>query len=123
METTKKRILLVEDDKAIANAMKMKLTASSYEAEIAGNGSAALEAIASSNYNLILLDLIMPDMDGFNFLEKMKEKGINIPVIILSNLGQDEDIKRAKELGAKDYFVKSDTSLSTVIEKISKYLS
>ncbi len=64
---------------------------------------------------MILLDLIMPQMDGFTFMEQLKKK---TPVIILSNLGQDEDKERAKQLGAVDYFVKSNTPITEIIKKV-----
>lgn len=72
----------------------------------------------AAKYDLILLDMIMPKMDGFTVLQKLKENGNKIPVIVTSNLGQDEDVKRAKDLGARDYLVKSDTPLVKIVEYI-----
>lgn len=68
---------------------------------------------------MILLDLIMPHMDGFAFMEQLKKKS---PVIVLSNLGQDEDKERAKKLGAKDYFVKSNTPITEIIKKVKAHI-
>ncbi len=68
---------------------------------------------------MILLDLIMPEMDGFTFLQNLKKK---TPVIVLSNLGQDEDRARAKELGAKDYMVKSNTPITEIVKVVKTFL-
>lgn len=117
-----KKILLVEDDGPIASALKLKLENSSFEVDLVTDGKEALEHITENDYDLVLLDLIMPNMDGFETLEEAKKQKIKVPFIVLSNLGQDEDIKKAKELGAKDYFIKSDIDLSQVIEKINAFL-
>lgn len=116
------KILLVEDDKPIATALKLKLEDSGYDVVYAEDGAIALDSLKDETFNLILLDLIMPNVDGFEVLEKMKEQNITTPVIILSNLGQDEDIKKAKELGAEDYFIKTDIDLKELIEYIKKQL-
>ncbi len=117
-----KKILIVEDEKSIANALKLKLENSGYESDIALNGREALEMLEGNGYSLVLLDLVMPVMDGFGVLEEMKKKGITTPVLISTNLSQEEDEKRAKELGAKDFFVKSDTPITEVINQVDKYL-
>ena len=78
--------------------------------------------MAKEKFDLILLDLIMPVMDGFELLEKMKERGLKTPVIVLTNLGQTEDAKKAKELGAVDYFIKSNTAIADVVKHIDKVL-
>jgi PleD family two-component response regulator len=73
----------------------------------------------------VLLDLLLPKMNGFDYLKAMKSnaKLKNIPVVVLSNLGNDEDVDRAKKLGAEDYFIKSDTDLSVLAEKVEKSLN
>jgi len=120
-----KKILIVEDERALAKALSLKLQGAGYETEIANDGEKALAYVTEnkSKINLVLLDLMMPNLDGFGFLEAMKEKKISIPTIISSNLSQDEDIKRAKKLGAKDFFVKSDTPLAEIVKKIKKFVS
>lgn len=116
------RVLVVDDEHAIANALKLKLEGSGALVTIAGNGTKALEKLGAEKFDLILLDLMMPGTDGFEVLEGMKQEGIKVPVIVMSNLGQEEDIERAKKLGAKDYLVKSDTSLSDIAQKVSAKL-
>lgn len=118
-----KKILVVEDEKPIAKALQLKLNNSGYEASVAGDGQEALQILSGDTYDLVLLDLVMPRLDGFGFLTQAKEQGLTIPpVIVSSNLSQDEDIKRAKELGAVSYYVKSNTPLSVIVEKINQYL-
>ncbi len=117
-----KKILLAEDDKPIATALELKLSSSGYSITVAENGKIAYELASKEKFDLVLLDLIMPVMDGFEVLEHLKKDKYKTPIIVLSNLGQDEDRKRAKELGAKDYFIKSDIDLSQIIEYIQKYL-
>ena len=82
---------------------------------IATDGAEGLKMANAAKYNMILLDLIMPQMDGFTFMEQLKKKA---PIIILSNLGQDEDKERAEKLGAVDYFVKSNTPITEIIKKV-----
>lgn len=117
-----KRVLLAEDDKAISNAMKLKLTTSGFDVDTAYNGQEAIDKVAGGGFDLMLMDLIMPDMNGFAVLEQLRDKGNQIPVMVLSNLGQEEDKAKAKELGAVDYYVKSDISLSDVVSKIQEIL-
>ena len=110
-----KKILIVEDERPLAHALELKFSHEGYDVTIASDGQEGLKLANASSYSAILLDLIMPNMDGFTFLEQMKKKS---PVIILSNLGQDEDRERAKKLGAKDYFVKSNTPITDIIKKV-----
>lgn len=116
------RILLVEDEKPIAHALELKLQKNGYEPTVVSNGEEAVSALEAGSYDLILLDLVMPKLDGFGLLEKIAEMKKLIPVIILSNLGQQEDIEKAKNLGAKDFFIKSDTQLSEIVAYIQKLL-
>ncbi|KXK26625.1 MAG: Alkaline phosphatase synthesis transcriptional regulatory protein PhoP [candidate division WS6 bacterium OLB20] len=119
-----KKILVVEDEKPIAKALQLKLNSSGYEATIAGDGEEALQVLAAGgSFDLVLLDLVMPKLDGFGFLAQARENGLSIPpVIVSSNLSQEEDIQRAKDLGAVSYYVKSNTPLSVIVEKINQYL-
>ena len=126
MTTDKKvKILLTEDDKFISRAYTDGLTRAGYEVKQAFNGQEALDIVKDFQPDLILLDLIMPVKNGFETLGELKA-GIetkDIPVIVLSNLGQDTDIQQSKELGAADYLIKSNYSLNEVMEKIDKYLN
>ena len=117
-----KKILIVDDEKPVAKAFGLKLGRAGFESEVAFDGVDALEVLAKKNFDLILLDIIMPRMDGFEFLAELKNRNINIPVIVTSSLSQDEDEKRARDLGAIDYFVKSDTPISNIVEYVKKVL-
>lgn len=118
----KKKILIIEDERAIAGALELKLNNSGFLAKVACNGKEALSLMEEFNFDFVLLDLVMPGMNGFEFLEEFKERGNNIPVIVLSNLSQEEDIMKAKNLGAKHYFIKSNTSISKIVEYLEKEL-
>jgi CheY-like chemotaxis protein len=117
---TGKKILITEDEKALANALKLKLTNSGYSVFLAANGSEAIEIIEKENIDLLLLDLIMPVMDGFTILETLKEKNIKIKTFVLSNLGQPKDEEKVKSLGASEFFIKSDVSISKIVEHIKE---
>jgi two-component system alkaline phosphatase synthesis response regulator PhoP len=116
------RILIVEDERPIAHALELKLGGLGYDAAAVHNGQEAIERLGKQKYSLILLDLMMPKVDGFGVLAFIQKSGIKTPVIILTNLAQPEDKARAMGLGAKEYFVKADTSLATVVERVKAYL-
>lgn len=119
------RILLVEDDKFLSTALGDKLTREGFVVIKTTNGQEALAKIRLERPDLVLLDLIMPQKNGFEVLAEMKLEPLtkHIPVIVLSNLGQEADIKKAKDLGASDYLVKSDVEMKTVVEKIKGELA
>jgi len=117
-----KKILIGEDEKAIARALQLKLLNLGYKVKNAFNGEEVINLVKSERFDLILLDLIMPKLDGFEVLTKLKEMKNKTLVIILSNLSQEEDKQRARELGAKDFLVKSSTPLTEIVEKIKKVL-
>ena len=115
-----KKILIVEDDKYLANAHRVKLSKSGFEAMIAYDGEQAIQTLESFSPDLIVLDLIMPNKDGFAVLAELKQnpKWQHIPVIVTSNLSQKEDINRALELGAANYIIKSNSDLNDLLVKI-----
>ena len=117
-----KKILIIEDEKPIARALELKLVHAGFEAKAVFNGEDGVALFQKETFDLILLDLIMPKMDGFKVLEALKEKKIETPVIILSNLSQEDDERRAKALGAKEFFIKSNTPIATIVEKIERFL-
>ena len=117
-----KRILIVEDEKPMARAVSAKLENSGFSAQMAGNGDEALAALAENAFDLVLLDLVMPRTDGWQVLEKMRQEYTDTPVIVATNLSQAEDEKRALDLGAKDFLVKSNVSITEVVERIKKAL-
>lgn len=118
-----KKILIVEDERPLARALELKLTSNGYQTTVASTGADALRAIDGEKFNLVLLDLILPGIDGFGVLKTLHEKKTKTPVIVLSNLGQDEDQQRAKEYGAVGYCVKSNTPLSVIVDKVKAVLS
>lgn len=120
-----KKILIAEDDKFLQNVYSVKFTKAGYKVFMASNGNEALKLIEQNAPDLILLDLVMPGKDGFSFLEDYSKnsKMNKIPVIVTSNLGQQEDIDKALKLGAKDYVIKSDMALSGLLEKVANILS
>ncbi len=120
--TIKKNILLVEDDPVIIRMYSTKLTNSGYEVREAVNGQEALELLSTFHPNIILLDLMLPQLDGFGFLQKAKELIVNIPVIILSNLSQDTDKSKAREYGVVDFLVKADITPQDVVNTIQKHI-
>ncbi|MDA0376677.1 MAG: response regulator [bacterium] len=110
-----KKILIVEDEHPLAHALELKFTHEGYDVTIAVDGAEGLKVANATKFDMILLDLIMPQIDGFTFMEKLKKKA---PIIILSNLGQEEDKERAKQLGAVGYFVKSNTPIVEIIKSV-----
>lgn len=122
MGTKNKRVLIAEDETSIARALKLKLENLGYEVELVGDGSEVLDLLGKNTYDLLLVDIMMPGKNGFEVIEALKTSGSSVPIIVSSNLSQEIDKNKAKELGAIDFFVKSNTSLSEVVSKISEHL-
>ena len=121
-----KKILIAEDEEILLNVLKDRFETEGWEVTIAKDGVEAMGAINKEpKFDLVLLDLLMPKKDGFAVLEEVKNNPElkNLPIIVLSNLGGDEDIKKALALGAKDYFVKTQHPMSEIVEKAKKYES
>lgn len=120
----KKYVLVAEDDKFYANIYKTKLAKEGFEIAVVGDGLQALQLARERKPDLILLDLVMPVKDGFETLREIKSDANlkDVRVIVLSNLGQEEDIKKAKDLGALDYVVKANVSIGEMMSKIKGYL-
>ena len=118
----KKRILIVEDERPLSHALELKLGHEGYETVVASTGTEGLKQAQSGGFDLILLDLILPEMDGFAILEALSKASAKVTVIVLSNLGQDEDRKRALGFGAKDYLVKSNAPLSDIVKIVKQLL-
>jgi DNA-binding response OmpR family regulator len=117
-----KKILLVEDEKALATVLNLKLKSAGYETNVVYDGDDALEALQKDSYDLMLVDIMMPKRDGFSVLEEMKKQKNTTPVFAMSNLGQEEDIARVKALGVKDYIIKADASPQDILGRVSKFL-
>jgi two-component system copper resistance phosphate regulon response regulator CusR len=118
----KKRILIIEDERPLSHALKLKLTHEGYDVEVAGDGEEGVQMASGTKFDLILIDIIMPKMDGFAALSALKSKGNKSAIIVLSNLGQQEDIEKAKQLGVLDYMVKSNTPISRIVEVVNALL-
>ena len=115
-----KRVLIVEDERPLSHALQLKLSHEGFEVQIATDGQQALDLINSGEYDVVLLDMMMPVMDGFQVLEHMQNMPKRPTVFVLSNLSQREDESRVLEAGAKKYFIKADTPLSVIIEEVKK---
>lgn len=120
--TTPKKVLVVEDEAPMAQAIDFKLKQAGYGSAIAADGTEAVNALKKETFDLILLDLILPNMDGFGVLEEIRKRKIKTPIIVLSNLSQQEDVDRALGLGAKDFFIKTNVQIGDVVEKVNKEL-
>lgn len=120
-----KKIVVIEDDRILLKALNVELLSDNFEVLSASDGVAGLELVKKEKPNLVLLDLVLPKMHGFDVLKALKEDKTTkkIPVVILSNLGQDSDVKKGLELGAKDYYKKAATDLSDLAKKIKKILA
>ena len=117
-----KKILIIEDEKPAAKAMEIKLKKAGYEVKAVLNGDEGLKELEKGGYDLVILDILMPVIDGWSVLEEIKEKGMKVKVIIVSNLSQPEDKKRAMELGASDYMVKTDSTLANIVDRVQNFL-
>lgn len=117
------KILIAEDERPMAHALEIKFKAAGFDVKTVLNGEEALKAIEIEKFDLMILDLIMPRLDGFGVLEALKSRGLIMPIIVASNLGQDTDISRSMALGAVDYFIKSNVSIMDIIEKVRSRLA
>lgn len=126
MTNKKLSILLVEDDSFISGMYQTKLTNLGYAVEVIEDGEKADQRIKTDPLpDLLLLDVVLPKKDGFEILADLrgKERSKNLPVILLTNLGQKPDVERGVELGADDYIIKAHYTPTEVVEKISKVLA
>ncbi|MDD4931585.1 MAG: response regulator [Candidatus Colwellbacteria bacterium] len=116
------KILIVEDEEALSRVLKEKFETEGFESMIVGNGADAVETTAKFKPDVVVLDLLLPKKDGFTILGELKADAElkAIPVVVLSNLGEDENIKRAIQLGAADYFVKTQHPINEIIEKVKE---
>lgn len=120
----KEKVLIVDDTEFYQNAYRNKLLSAGYLTRVAGNGVEALKAVTLEKPDLILLDLMMPVMDGFKVLQAVRANPDlqNVPVIVFSAKGASEEISKALEAGANDFLVKATTTPNKVIEKIKETL-
>ncbi len=119
-----KKILLIEDEKIMINLLEKKLTQEGYDVRVAINGEEGLKAMREEKPDIVLLDIIMPKMGGFEVMEEMSKDPVlkEIPIVIISNSGQPVELDKAKELGAKDWLIKTEFDPQEVVEKVEKQI-
>lgn len=120
-----KRILLIEDDPFLSSLLKNRFIKDGFEVDLANNGDAGVQAFKASDHDLVLLDLILPGKSGFEVMEEINKdpRTPKIPILIISNLGQDTDVEKGKELGAVGYLVKAKTSIDALVTKAKEFLA
>jgi two-component system, OmpR family, alkaline phosphatase synthesis response regulator PhoP len=127
MDNSGKKILIVEDDVDLRNILVDGLSISNYKILQAGDGEKAVETILEERPDLILLDLLLPKLDGFKVLERLRQypdKAIaQTKVVVLSNLWSDKDILRAKALKVDEYYVKSNSNMEEIFAKIKTIIN
>lgn len=118
------KILIVEDDKFLADIYQTKFDLEGFKVFVAGDGEQGLKLAKSKRPAVILLDILLPKLDGFAVLQALKqqEETKPIPVILLTNLGQKEDVQKGLNLGAADYLIKAHFKPSETVEKVRKAL-
>ncbi|MEI7497839.1 MAG: response regulator [Candidatus Falkowbacteria bacterium] len=120
----KKKILVVEDDPVLGVMYKTKLEAEGYEIVLAVNGADGLTMAQQNSFDIVLLDVILPQLDGFSVLAELKTNEVtkNVPVIMLTNLSTTEDKEKGLAMGAADYLVKAEYTPEQLSEAINKYI-
>ncbi len=120
-----KKILLVEDEELIINLLSKKLAGLGFDVDLAMDGREGMKRMRENLPDLVLLDIVMPKMGGFEVIKEMKEDPLlaKIPVIIISNSGQPLELDKAKKMGVADWLVKTEFDPKEVVEKINKYIN
>ena len=123
-DNEKIKVFIIEDDVYISDMYKIKLEADNYEVCVASDGIEGMKNLEKNMPDVILLDIVMPKIDGFSILKMIKKNDIlkNIPVILLTNLSQKENIERGFELGAASYIIKAHFTPSEVVKKIKEVI-
>jgi len=119
-----KKILIIEDDPFLSEMYAAKFSQSGFQVETASDGKNGLEKIKTSGPDLILLDIVLPKMDGFEVLKKVKENSQlkKIPIILLTNLGQKDEVEKGLALGADEYIIKAHFTPTAVVAKVKEIL-
>lgn len=127
MADAETKVLIVEDDKFLSELISTKLDKEGFAIELAGDGESGVKKAEEFNPEIILLDIMLPGMDGFEVLEKLKnhtnEALRKVPVIILSNFGQESKVEKGLQLGAVDYLVKANFTTGEIVTKIKEILN
>ncbi|MFH1286817.1 MAG: response regulator [Candidatus Magasanikbacteria bacterium] len=124
MAKNKIQVHIIEDDTFLVNIYKTKFEMEGFSVSVSENGEAGLAAVKKKQPDIILLDILMPKMDGFTVLKKLKaDKNLkDVPVILLTNLGQKNDVEKGIDLGAVDYLIKAHFKPSETVAKVKKVL-
>ena len=119
-----KKILLIEDDPFLIDIYSTKMKEVGFKLDVADNGKTALKLLSQKEHDLIILDIVLPHIDGWELLGKIRsqKKFKNLPVIVLSNLGQKQEVKKGLELGATKYLIKAHYTPTEIIEQIKEVL-
>ncbi len=118
-----KNILLIEDEELTVKLFQMAVEQAGYSIDVAMTGQEATDLLQKNKYKLVVMDMILPGINGFTILKKLSlTTNKDTPVLVLSNLGQETDMNEAIKLGAKDYLIKSNVTMEDVVEKIKKFL-
>lgn len=120
------KILLVEDDPFLSSLLKNRLQKEGLETILARDGEEALKFLKTEKVSLVLLDIILPKKSGFEVMEEIRLdpylQGQAVPIIVISNLGQEEDVVKCRNLGAIEYFIKAKTSIDDLVRRIRSFL-
>jgi DNA-binding response OmpR family regulator len=116
----KTKVLIIEDEASLIKALRIKLERSGFTVDIAEDGRKAWKMITKNKYELILLDIVLPLEDGFEFLRKVQENELCLNIYVMTNMSREEEKLRALELGAKGFFVKADTSLASIVKSLQE---
>ena len=117
-----KKVLVIEDDKFFIDLLVKRLSGAGFITVFSQNGKDGLALVTSEKPDVILLDILLPDMDGFEMLTKIKEAKNPVPVIFLSNLGSREQLQKAKDLGVTTFMIKATVSLDNIVTEVKKAL-
>jgi DNA-binding response OmpR family regulator len=115
-----KKVLIIEDDSFLQGLAANKLQKSDFDVSASSTGEDALTQLADNKFDILLLDLMLPDISGFDILKNLKDSNRKLPVIVFSNLSDDVNIKKAIDLGATEYLIKSNFTLEELVEKVKK---
>jgi len=122
MPEKSKKIVIIEDDKILLKALNVELLGEGFDVVSAIDGESGLKLVKKETPDLVILDLILPKMNGFDVLAALKKDDatMNIPIVILTNLGEDENRRKGMKMGAMDYFVKSSVGIEDITTKINR---
>jgi DNA-binding response OmpR family regulator len=124
-QNIKKKILIVEDEPTLSSVLKARFEKEGIEIDQAKDGVEALMLLKQKKYDLVLLDIILPKMSGFEVMESLKNdpNASSIPIVIVSNLGQESDVQKGEMLGAIGYFIKAKLSIEELVSKVKEFFA